>query len=67
MNARLNFLKTSTALALGGILLPGLSNSALNIQSTKNPPAGLQLYTVDQLMQKGPKDTLQEIVAIGYK
>src|SRR6476620_1421201 len=67
MNSRRNFVKQSTAFALGSMLLPRLANSAPFTPGASYPPAGLQLFTLGKLMQQDPKGTLQKIAAIGYK
>lgn len=67
MNSRRNFLKHSTTVALGGMLLPGLANSAPLTRRAPYPPIGLELITVGTLMKQDPKGTLQKIAGIGYK
>ncbi len=67
MNSRRNFLKHSTAFALSSMLLPRLANSAPFKLNASYAPIGLELYTVEPLMQQDPKGTLQKIAAIGYK
>jgi sugar phosphate isomerase/epimerase len=67
MNSRRNFLKHSTTVALGSMLLPALASSAPHSLNASYPSIGLQLFTVDPLMKRDPKGTLQKIAAIGYK
>lgn len=67
MNSRRNFLKHSTTVALGSMLLPRLANSAPLTRNASFPPIGLELYTLGALMQQDPKGTLQKIAAMGYK
>jgi sugar phosphate isomerase/epimerase len=67
MNSRRKFIKQSTAFALGSMLLSRLANSAPFTPSASYPPIGLQLFTLEQLMQQDPRGTLQKIAAIGYK
>ena len=67
MNSRRNFLKHSTAIALGSMILPRLANSAPLTLNASYPPIGLELITVGPLMKQDPKGTLQKIAGIGYK
>lgn len=77
---RRNFFKTTGALALGSLLLPGCSNSVMSQDETASgasaetantvraalPAPGLQLYTVRDLLEKDLQGTLQQIAALGY-
>ncbi|WP_242923222.1 sugar phosphate isomerase/epimerase family protein [Pontibacter liquoris] len=77
---RRNFFKTTGALALGSLLLPGCAGSAVSQDSSqaeggrknsttagKKLAVGLQLYTVRELMDQDVRGTLQKIATIGYK
>ena len=57
---RRDFLKYSSLLSAGAILLP-------SFMLKKQTAAGVQLYTVRDLMQSDPKGTLKKIADIGYK
>ncbi|MCJ8164064.1 sugar phosphate isomerase/epimerase [Pontibacter sp. E15-1] len=78
---RRHFFKTTGALALGSLLLPGCTSSVTNqaeadtegavadstAEAYKNLAApGLQLYTVRTLLDKDLEGTLQQIAALGY-
>ena len=67
MGTRRKFLQQSGAFALGGLLIPQLSKSALFSERKNYPPIGLQLYTMGNLMTTDTKGTLQKLAAIGYK
>jgi sugar phosphate isomerase/epimerase len=67
MTTRRNFLRQSGLAALAGLALPKLGQAALSGYFPAPPPAGLQLYTLGQLMITDPANTLKEIAAIGYK
>src|SRR3954454_24745570 len=64
---RRTFLQQSAAAAAAGLLLPRLGRAASFFGATAMPPAGLQLYTLGDLMTTDPKGTLQKVAAIGYK
>jgi len=64
---RRDFLTTSSAFALAGLLAPRLRDGLKFITTSPNPPFGLQLYTLSELMTNDPKGTLQKIATIGYK
>ena len=64
MTNRRKFIRQSGALALASWLLPKTELFA----GVKAPmPAGLQLYTLGDLMTTDPAGTLQKLAAIGYK
>jgi sugar phosphate isomerase/epimerase len=67
MATRRKFMQQSGTLALGSLLIPGLSKSALFSKRITYPPIGLQLYTMGDLMTTDTKGTLQKLAAIGYR
>jgi sugar phosphate isomerase/epimerase len=67
MATRRKFLQQSGAFALGCLLIPQLSKSALFSLRKNYPPIGLQLYTMGNLMTTDTKGTLQKLAAIGYR
>lgn len=62
MKTRRTFIKDTSAMAMGSLLL-----SKLDILPAKNSNAGIQLYTVRTEMLKDAKGTLQRLAALGYK
>ncbi|WP_240743378.1 sugar phosphate isomerase/epimerase family protein [Ilyomonas limi] len=64
---RRKFLQQSAAAAVAGLLLPRMSRATSLFSATAMPPAGLQLYTLGNLMTTDTKGTLQKVAAIGYK
>ena len=55
MNTRRNFIKGTSAMVAGSLLLPQLANASLN-QLTADPrPLGIQLYTATNFMEKTQK------------
>jgi len=64
---RRTFLQQAAAAAAVGVLLPRMSRAASFFGTTAIPLAGLQLYTLGNLMTTDPKGTLQKVAAIGYK
>ena len=60
MTNRRHFIKQSAALGAAAFLLPG----EFNVMKMKT---GIQLYTVRDMMQKSPEDTLALLSRIGYK
>lgn len=62
MTTRRDFIKTSSIMAAGSMVLPLSSFSSL-----KSAPYGLILYTVREDMQKDPMGTLEKISSIGYE
>jgi sugar phosphate isomerase/epimerase len=62
-NTRRNFLKTSSAIALGSLLIPEF----LRAQSKPGKNIGIQLYTVRKEMLSDPAGTLTQLAKIGYK
>lgn len=69
MTTRRKFLQQSGLAALAGLGLPKLGQAAFSTFSRfpAMPPAGLQLYTLGDLMVKDPVSALKEVAAIGYK
>ncbi len=67
MTNRRKFLQQSGAFAMGGLLLPRVGNAASFFNKKAGIPAGLQLYTLGDLMTTDPKGTLEKLAAIGYK
>jgi len=67
MTNRRKFLQQSGAFALGGLLLPRIGQSASLFDVKPKFPAGLQLYTLGDLMTTDPKGTLKKLAAIGYR
>jgi sugar phosphate isomerase/epimerase len=66
MYKRRNFIKSSGALALGGLLLSKRSYSAL-LEKYAMHPVGLQLYTMGGTLDSDVPGTLKKISEIGYK
>ena len=62
MTKRRDFIKTSSIMAAGSMVLP-LSSFA----DSKSAPYGLILYTVRDEMQKDPMGTLEKVASIGYE
>jgi sugar phosphate isomerase/epimerase len=70
MKNRRDFIKTTTILTAGAILLPQLScKSGKNIAKGKTPGKviGLQLYTLRDQLPKDLEGTLKKVAEIGYK
>lgn len=67
MTNRRKFLQQSGAFALGGLLLPRIGRSASLFEVKPKFPAGLQLYTLGDLMTTDPMGTLKKLAAIGYR
>lgn len=67
MTTRRNFLKQSGMAALAGLALPRLGQAALSPYLAAQRPAGLQLYTLGDLMVRDPVNTLKQVAAIGYR
>ncbi len=63
---RRQFLQTST-LAAAGLMLARSAAAGILTFKTSLPPAGLQLYTLGDMMTKDAKGTLEKLAAIGYK
>lgn len=61
---RRTFLKNSSALALGSLVLPRMAEASL---LAKVPPIGIQLFTVNRLIEDNIQEILQKIAAVGYK
>lgn len=65
---RRRFIKQAGALAAGTLAVPYLSQAAeLGNNLLAPKPAGIQLFTVFEQMNKDPKATLEKIASIGYK
>jgi sugar phosphate isomerase/epimerase len=64
MTGRRDFLKTSGALALGGIMFPFKNVLA---KTETFPAPGLQLYTFFNVIDNDVPGTLKKIAALGYK
>ncbi|MDX2442836.1 MAG: sugar phosphate isomerase/epimerase [Bacteroidales bacterium] len=62
MTTRRDFIKTSSIMAAGSVVLP-LSSFV----SEKSAPYGLILYTVRDDMKKDPMGTLEKVASIGYE
>jgi sugar phosphate isomerase/epimerase len=67
MTSRRKFLQQSGTFALAGLLLPRFANANNFFDKKINTPAGLQLYTLGDLMITDTKGTLEKLAAIGYK
>ena len=70
MKNRRDFIKTTSILTAGAILLPQLScKSGKNIAKGKTPGKviGLQLYTLRDQLPKDLEGTLKKVAEIGYK
>jgi sugar phosphate isomerase/epimerase len=67
MTTRRNFLRQTGLAALAGLALPKLGQTAFATRFPAAPPAGLQLYTLGDLMVNDPANALKEVAAIGYK
>jgi len=68
MTTRRDFLRTSSALALGGLLVPRLTTAAdwLNAPLAARP-VGIQLFTLFGPMNDDPKGTLEQVAKVGYQ
>jgi sugar phosphate isomerase/epimerase len=64
MNSRRDFLKSSGAMALGALFLPGLAQAR---ETAKIQNVGIQLYTVRTEMLADAVGTLKQLAKIGYK
>ena len=62
MTTRRDFIKTSSIMAAGSMVLPLSSFS-----SSKSAPYGLILYTVREDMRQDPMGTLEKVASIGYE
>jgi sugar phosphate isomerase/epimerase len=62
MKTRRDFIKDTSTMALGMVLLP-----SLDLPAAKSKNAGVQLYTVRTAMLQDAKGTLQQLAALGYK
>ncbi len=66
MNSRRNFLKSSSALAFGSLILSNRAGAAFFEKKAKHA-VGLQLYTITNVLVKDIPGTLKQIATIGYK
>lgn len=66
MYNRRNFLKNSSAAALGSLLLPRPAN-AFFAPKAETRPVGLQLYTLFNVIDNDVQGTLKKVADIGYK
>lgn len=62
---RRRFIKNSSALAFGVMLLPNQIKSLLGRTSAQ--PVGVQLFTAMSIIDKDLNGTLQKIASIGYQ
>ena len=67
MATRRKFIQQTGGFALAGLLVTRLGGKGLLNIGKAFPPAGLQLYTLGDLMVTDAKGTLQQLAAIGYK
>lgn len=68
MTTRRDFLRTSSALALGGLMLPRLTTAAEWLTAPQAArPVGIQLFTLFGPMNDDPKGTLEQVAKVGYK
>ncbi len=67
MTNRRQFLKTSGAVALGGLVLPNILQSCASGQSKTFAGIGIQTYTLNSFMDEDPKITFKKLADIGYK
>lgn len=65
MQNRKDFLKLTSALAIGSLVLPDKANAFFKKESL--PPPGLQLFTFFSSIDDDVNGTLKKIAAIGYK
>ncbi len=63
MNSKRNFLKAAGMLAAGSVLSPALAKSVFRPQYK----AGIQLYSVKELMLADPAGALKQLAKIGYR
>ncbi len=67
MNNRRSFLKHTSALALGGLLLNKESLAAELFLKKRFPAEGLQLFTLFGVIDQDVTGTLKQVAAVGYK
>ena len=67
MYSRRDFLKNSSAVALGSFVLSCKTHHAVSATGIIGRPAGVQLYTAMSIIDADTKGTLQKIAQIGYK
>ncbi|MEO5894053.1 MAG: sugar phosphate isomerase/epimerase [Ferruginibacter sp.] len=65
MQNRRNFIKITSTLALGGLVLPGQTNAFYS--KFAMPPVGLQLFTLFNVIDDDTKGILKKVADIGYK
>jgi len=66
MTNRRSFIKNTTALAAGGLLLKEKAFAGI-LGNTAMPPAGLQLFTLFNVLDNDVPGNLKKVAAIGYK
>ncbi len=66
MSNRRDFIKKSSTLALGGLVLTKEMQAAFYLQATKQE-VGLQLYTLFNVIDNDVQGTLKKVAGIGYK
>jgi sugar phosphate isomerase/epimerase len=66
MTSRKSFIKNSAALAVGGLLLKNKAFASV-FNPLEMPPAGLQLFTLFDVIDKNVKGSIKKIAALGYK
>jgi sugar phosphate isomerase/epimerase len=66
MTNRKTFLKKSTTLALGGLLLNNKSIAGY-LNTKVMPPAGIQLFTLFNVIDNDVTGSIKKVAAIGYK
>ncbi|UFH57358.1 sugar phosphate isomerase/epimerase [Spirosoma sp. KNUC1025] len=67
MNSRRQFLRNTSALTLGSLVVPQLTQATNLFSAVATPPIGIQLFTLFGLMNEDPKSTLEKVAAVGYK
>ncbi len=69
MNTRRDFLKTTTVLTAGSLIVPQFAWTRGNQPTSSGPEKliGLQLYTLREKIPEDLKGTLQKVADIGYK
>jgi sugar phosphate isomerase/epimerase len=67
MTNRRDFLRTTGAMALGGMLLPDLMKGASLHEFKPIAGIGIQTFTLNSFMGNDPKATFKRLAEIGYK
>ncbi len=67
MTSRRHFLRDASALTLGGLVLPRLTQAHDLFGGAASYPIGIQLFTLFKSMNDDPKGTLEKVAAVGYK